>query len=110
MNRPRYSHRASGKWQCEEGRALEMLQGGRAGRDGEGKKRRWRKRGRRRGERSPWKDVGVGVAASQPWQKQAAGPRAFEFKDLSSFLVPGQDRYDEKWTVQINPNGKLWAV
>jgi len=51
--------------------------------------------------------VGVGVAASQPWQKQAAGPRAFEFKDLSSFLVPGQDRYDEKWTVQINPNGKL---
>ena len=86
-----------------------MFQGGRAGRAGEGKKRRWRKPRRRRGERSPWQDVGVGVgvAASQPWQKRAAGPRAFEFKDPSSFLGPGQDPYDEKWTVQINPNGKL---
>ena len=57
MNKPRWSHYSSGKWELEEGRAVELFQGDGAGRAGGGKEQRWR------GERSPWEDVAEAVGA-----------------------------------------------
>ena len=57
MNKPRWSHYSSGKWELEEGRAVELFQGDGAGRAGGGKEER------SRGERSPWEDVAEAVGA-----------------------------------------------
>jgi len=72
MNKPRWNHYSSGKWQREAGRAVELFQfqGDGARRAGGGKEQRGR------GERSPWEDV----AEAGGWA------RAFESQPSRIFL------------------------